>query len=878
MSHSCRRFLLSVLLIELLHFSAIAYSIKPSELLLSPQNPEVEDGDWLVLNCTILPDYGGSYTNRHLYFRFGNVNYTNVTLVGSTTALLRLQWHVMQEGVAGGHVRCVLPDRPFVWSAIQDVTVVRRPLRPNVTNCLVRSWEVVNCTWQPSRDYQQEYMHTHVSLNQTIEWRMTNDTEDSFQMAVCKEKVASSCAWNISPQIIDQFVKSDGCCVRVTAQLSLHHLQFDEQSAQFCFSPVRNLILDKPRNVMSVGDSSRQIVLHWQAPLLNVTNVPDLVYAVTVTAQWSDAPVINMSVSNHSFSFASIPHTRYVIAVRVKTIESNFWSEADYHSFTTASAVPRMSPSTSTNAYRVRHMGRYTKTVMIYWQTLAPQDYHGRWLRYVLLTRVPPSPDWRELSIVMSADRPCDEVVVDSGSDVELTVIARNEVGDTRPGTVIHLPAVRSPGTMTGSFVELAVELINSSAVAWSWKLASADTRLTLFWCRSQIADVAHCVGNIHWLDVSASLAQYDLSVGAASTRRYSYGAAVKVENHLTGAGGGIEWVTCLYNATGLAKPVHDVQALVPSFGETVQLLVTWVLPRCDIQLSYVRTLLLFYCRQAANECVGEPNSVSLPGYLTAFNLTGLEHGAEYRLWMYSQTQSGRSPTHSNVVVVVTSSSVFTPAVIAGICAGAVLVLVLAVIVIWRLSKYCRRCRAKFFPQMKITVPPNTAPSNPYTDTSPPIIEYSRISYNRQGSRLSSSSHDSGQFGVAGGSPLLTPRSCSESAAAVPLMSAEQHQNISPAAHVQPAPMMYVNDGNALPRHLSNDSRHQPGPVEFIPLQPLVSRPSPDMVASQFLSSVGDGTDAAGDIHTSGNRLNGGYHPIVLLPESDYISHEQLKI
>ena len=809
------------------------------DLILLPVDPIVEDGHWLTLNCTILPHYKGRFTNRDLYFRHANVNFTNLTLVGSKTALLKLQWNLTENEVNGGHIKCLLPDSVFVPFATQHITVVRRPLEPNVTDCFLWNWKLVNCTWLPSLYQQQEHMHTHSELIQTLQWKLQDDVNDMWQDAACQGKVNTSCAWNVS-HVVNRFMKSENCCVHVLGRIKLNELHFDVQSASFCFHPVHVVVIDKPRNVTVINADSRRVLVQWQAPVLDWNHVSstDLVYTVIVMSQWSDMAVLNRTVMDQSILVNSTPHTRYDVTVKAKTVESQpqFWSKPAVRDFTTAPAEPKMSPPSLSNAFTVSHVDKDTRTVIVYWQTLQVQDYYGESLRYIVSERRPPEPHWNELRSVRSADLPFAEVIVDSNIDVELTVTARNEVGDSLRDVVINLPAVRSPQMTISPFVELAVELTNDSTVVWSWRLKSSlehAGRLTLFWCKSRVP-LGRCADDIQWREVAASESEYNLTIDAGDVRHHNYGAALSADSGY----GGIKWVSCLYNVNGLAAPVENVRASAPSFGDPGQLLVTWIHPACDVdyQHGYIKSLRLYYCRHADTECVDPPSIVPLPGYQTAYNLTGLEPGAEYGVWMYSWTGAGRSLTHSNVTVAVASLSVMTPAVIAGISIGLIVFLFLTFVVFWLLCrKYCRRCRDKLFAPVVISVPqPVPQPSRTSAAADMPMVEYSRISYARQGSRLSSSSRDSGQFGVASGSPLMGSGSeCAELSPATPNNHVEQrHQpHLSDA---RPAAATYVNDEVVVLRHPTANNRHRPpsSPTdpECVPLQPMtdVSRFPPD--------------------------------------------------
>ena len=849
------------------------------DLCLLPNNPEVEDGGWLTLNCTILPHYSGNYTNRHLYFRYGNVNYTNFTRVGNKTALLTLQWTLAEGGVSGGHIRCALPDRPWLFKAVQAVTVIRRPMQPTVTGCLLWNWKQVNCTWQPSSSQQQDHMHTSLLLNQTVQWMLTDEVSE-WQDADCAgEAVDSSCMWNVS-HIVNRFIRSESCCVRVFAGIHLHRLRFEVQSAQFCFHPEHNVVLDRPRNVTAVNAGAHEISVEWLAPLSDLKDVSsaDMVYAVVVMSQWSDLAVVNTSIISRSLAFSSVPHTTYMISVTVRTVDSEFWSKPASYDITTAPAIPKMSPPSSTNAFAVSHVEKYIRTVIIYWKKLSVEDYYGERLSYIVLVRRAAAVDWTELSVVPSANKSCTDVVVNTDADTELTVVSRNEVGDTLPDVVIHLPAVQSSEMTTSVFTEFIVELTNVSTVLWSWQLESLDSAgsLTLFWYGSRFP-AGHCVDDIQWHDVPASESEYKLSIDADDTSHYYYGAALKPESIHT-ANSGIEWVTCLYNVNGLAEPARDVRASSSDAGE---LMVTWVHPPCDdtYQHGYIRSFMLYYCRHADTGCIGEPSHVSVPGYLTAYNLTGLKPGDEYSVWVYSWTRSGQSPTHSNVVIVVTSASILTPAVIAGLTVSCFIVVILAGVVLCMLCKYCRRCHAKLWSPVSITVPVASPSSTTNAATSAPIVEYSRISYQRQGSRLSSSSRDSGQFGVASGSPLMSPDS-----AALPLMSPDNHteQHERHVNSVRPPAMTYVNDEVVVLRRPTATGRHRlssstTGHIESFPLQPMKSH---EASASKFpTTDVDDGDDEVRVADSLTNtQLNGRCDTAVPHPNTDYIPHEWLKM
>jgi len=819
----------------------------------------------LTLNCTITPEYTGSYTNRDIHFRWGNVNYTGVTLVGSQTALLRRRWSVLE----GGHVRCVLPDRQHRLSAIQHITVVRQPLQPNVTRCLIWNWKDVNCTWEPSLSQQQDHMHTHTQLIQTVKWKLSNDANDFWQNASCRGDVINSCAWNIS-HIISRFIDAESCCVHVHGRLSLNHLHFDVQSPPFCFRPVNVVILSEPRNLTADPEKAPQIYVHWQVPLLDPSRIQNanFVYAVTVMSQWSDMPVINASVMNQSVSYISTPHTRYTITVKIRTNESLLWSKPAYQIFISDKAIPNMSPLSLSNAFTVTHVDRYTRTVIVYWQTLPLQDRHGERLRYIVLVRKPPRSDWSELSIVPSADWPSTVVVVETRSDVDLAVIARNEVGKTSVSedVVIHLPAMQSSEAAASPFVKLVVELNSTSLVVWSWQLQASQqgASLTLFWCQSRPLH-GHCVDDIQWLDVAASEAEHSLSMGDVDTEHYSYGAAVKPDGVRHTDTNGIEWVTCLYDMTGLAEPVHDVKAVVPSHGEPGQLLVTWVYPPCDIHHGYIRSLMLQYCQYSDSGCIEAPSNISLPGYLTAYSLMGLNHGAEYGVWLYSQTRVGQSSTHSDVAVAVTSAPLLTPAVIAVLAVCSLVVLILTIIVVWMLCKYCRRCHDKLWPPVTVIIPSERVQSDNNMSASPPLLEYTRMSYQRQGSRLSSSSHDSGQFGVASSSPLMSHKSLSESAVYPPIVSNSEHQRQQSSLQTnrgRPAARTYVNE-NSHHRH-----------AECIELQPMMPHGTHDTATN--LSPANDGGGLNDTINQLNSRPNGGYNMVALSTDTGYIPHERL--
>ena len=507
-------------------------------------------------------------------------------------------------------------------------------------------------------------------LNQTLQWKLQDDVNDVWQDAFCQGEVTDFCVWNIS-HIVNQFMKSESCCVRVFASIDLNYLHFEVQSAQFCFRPVHNVILDKLQNVTVVSTDDRRMLIQWQAPLLdwNHVSITDIVYALVVMSQWSDTPVINQTVVDQSLLIHSTPHTRYAVTVKVKTVESYFWSEPTVLNFTTAPAKPKMSPPSLANAFTVSHMGKHTRTVVMYWKTLSAQDHYGKRLSYSVLEWKSSASDWNELQTFISADKPSTEVLVDRNVDVELTVIARNEVGETLPSVVIYLPAIESSQTVSSPFVKLVVELGNDSTVFWSWqlKLSERANNLTLFWCRSHFP-LGRCIGSIQWHEVAAAESGYKLIIDANDKNHYDYGAALDSDDVRIMSHSGIYWATCLYSVNGLAAPVQNVQASVPSFGQPGQLLVTWDHPPCDTnqQHGYIWSLMLYYCRWEDTECVDEPSRVELPGYLTGYNLTGLETGGEYGIWVYSLSRAGQSLMHSNVTVVMTSALVLTPAIIAG--------------------------------------------------------------------------------------------------------------------------------------------------------------------------------------------------------------------
>jgi len=218
-------------------------------------------------------------------------------------------------------------------------------------------------------------------------------------------------------------------------------------------------------------------------------------------------------------------------------------------------------------------------------------------------------------------------------------------------------------------------------------------------------------------------------------------------------------------------------------------------------------------------------------------------------------------------------------------------------VVFWLLcKKYCRRCRDKLWSPVIISVPPSTTDhhqSNTYAAaaSSPmPIVEYSRISYTRQGSRLSSSSRDSGQFGVASNSPLLlTPDSGSDLAVAVPDNNrTERADQRSPAGNsVRPAAATtYVNDEIVVLRRpaTAENNYHRPppssttGPPEFIPLQPLRQNHPNEVsaVGGKLTNDDEDETCVTDSLVKS--RQNGGHDIAALRKNSDYIPHEWMKM
>ena len=857
MRSRCNRLLVSVVTVAVvlsLFMSGFECLTKlHNDLILLPINPEVEDGNVLTLNCTILPEYAGTYTNRDLFFSHGSVNLTNVTLVGSKTALLSSRWVLEDGGISGGHVRCKLPDRLSEFGAMQSVTVVRRPAQPSVTACFLENWKHLNCTWQPSSGDQQQHMHTHTPLIQTLQWKLGG----GWNNAVCKGEVTDSCVWNVS-HTVDLFIESKSCCVRVFARIHLNHLHFEVVSEQFCFRPADCVVLDRPRNVTSRSTAVHQTFVEWQAPMLDTNHVSSmaLMYAVTVLSQWSEALVINQSFYNHSMSFASIPYTAYAVTVTVKTLESRFWSKPASRNFTTAPDVPKMSPPTLKNAFMLGHVDRTIRTVTVYWQTLSKREYHASWLNYVILMRKSAAFHWNERFVITPPAQSCKDVDVDI-EYVELAVIARNEIGDTAPDVVMHIPAVQSLRVPTSPFSEFVVELVDNSTVAWTWTLKSSEAsdNLTLFWCRSHFPH-CRCVSDFSWLDVPTSRSGHNLTIGANNADEYCYGAALKTDSS------GIEWATCLYNRSGLAEPVRNLRLSVSH--NPGQLLATWVLPSCDVRLGHIQTLVLYYCRHTSTGCVDEHSQVSLPGYTTLCKLTELESGAEYAVWLYSWTRAGPSANHSSVVVAVTSPSFMTAAVIAGLVVAAVLVLLLTPAFVWMLCKYCRRCHAKLFPPLPITVPPAVTHPTATTSMSTPWVEYTRTSIDRQISRLSGSSNGSGQLGVASSSPLLSARSCSESVVSPPMTP------LNNADCSQPMATKYVNDNVLyLPHSVGNNhhSSSSPGRAECIPLQPM---------GETVAADEDEDTEDAGIV--PGNKQpNGGYHSIALHPDTGYVLHEWMQ-
>jgi len=44
--------------------------------------------------------------------------------------------------------------------------IVDRPVRPNITGCIVENWKKMNCSWLPA------YQDTGIATTQTLAWRI----------------------------------------------------------------------------------------------------------------------------------------------------------------------------------------------------------------------------------------------------------------------------------------------------------------------------------------------------------------------------------------------------------------------------------------------------------------------------------------------------------------------------------------------------------------------------------------------------------------------------------------------------------------------------------------------------------------------------------
>lgn len=92
---------------------------------LSPHDPVLVEGADLILNCTIEPQYSGSFNYTDIYFQKGTREYRgspDVQFMEPSSALLTLHQVTLEDS---GHVTCCLPDRPMRSGirAMQHVTV-----------------------------------------------------------------------------------------------------------------------------------------------------------------------------------------------------------------------------------------------------------------------------------------------------------------------------------------------------------------------------------------------------------------------------------------------------------------------------------------------------------------------------------------------------------------------------------------------------------------------------------------------------------------------------------------------------------------------------------------------------------------------------------
>jgi len=91
-----------------------------------PNNPAVEVGHTLVLNCTILSTYSGNYSSSEICFGHNNERYCgspDVVVIDSHTAQLRFANMTLDNS---GHFNCELPDLKGQLHAKQSVAVASK--------------------------------------------------------------------------------------------------------------------------------------------------------------------------------------------------------------------------------------------------------------------------------------------------------------------------------------------------------------------------------------------------------------------------------------------------------------------------------------------------------------------------------------------------------------------------------------------------------------------------------------------------------------------------------------------------------------------------------------------------------------------------------
>lgn len=740
------RFLLSLILCI---YFAYAFN-RDSAAKMNPDNPLFGEGETIVLNCTFTDHFNGTKNSSFLAFKHKGIVYGQgyVHPLTPRTAQLRIPNATMDHY---GHFVCfMLPNQQLGFAAKQDVNIIRRPLKPNITECRVFNWESLICSWVPTSEEQNSHslrklLHTAAvwsDAGSEFEVCRCYVSEDQFTLTRDAKANFSSCGFQMGRNYTLQIEVSNRISFNVTSDFV-----YIRTSDIVWPNPPGNVTYSFRKN----GTNGITVLLFWSPPTSKFRyDQTQLTYAVTFTSEMDPATKSLELLTNETYLTAPCrPYTYYTVTLKVRPLPLGYWSNETSLKLLTPSTVPCQQPNLNTRGFVLTTLTGLERMVMHYWTPVPKNQHCGPEFHYVV--SVKSSGNW---SILNTA-------IVDSSTEIQIgpnethiRILAKNKEGiSPEQQDVVRIPSAADLSTVS-PVEEVIVEIdsgnLSYALVHWDYSVDSTDvTGVVAFWCSSstRFPDIVKCKNNIEWKELNRTQQEFSVLLDS-DAKLFRFGISVD----FTGISFGIKWSAEVYSLDKVAPPPEKLDAVIPYGADHGHIYVSWKRPECrDSLCGHVNKYILWYCTVAkSGGCVGN-YSISIGSTQFAYNLTNLNYGSKYRLWMLSSSRAGLSKP-STVVNIETAKPWKTTGAIIGIVIGALITAVVVICGLYGIYRYCRKYKKKITSGVEIVLPRSVPVSKvaKTSSSSETQILYNCYpsGYSRQGSDMSTLSRDSGRFSL----------------------------------------------------------------------------------------------------------------------------------